>query len=338
MIGSSGKPALQIRWIQGRDVKGKLIPMVGLAVVFGALSIFVADRFVKSQTSVPVAAQEAAAPVQPAIETRKLLVASTALKYGMEITAETVQEVDWPANALPEGSFSSLAQLMEGGGKRLVLSPLSANEPILLSKLSGKDGRASLSNLLESGMRAVSIRVDDITGVAGFVTPGDRVDVLLTRQKTAPVQTSNGSEEVTAATPVSELASEVILQNVKVLTTDQSADQSSTQAAIARSITVEVSTDDAQKVALAQQLGTLYLLLRSAGDAAAAGDATFSSSNLDKEQAKPIAASATPSILSLENEGPKYKSLLVTRGHTEETFSVIDEQGNAIDTPKGANN
>jgi pilus assembly protein CpaB len=319
-------------------VKGKLIPMVGLAVVFGGLSIFVADRFVKSQTVAPAPVAEAAALPVPAVETRKLLVASAALKYGMEITPESVQEVDWPANALPQGSFASIAELT-AGGKRLVLSPIEPNEPILLSKLSGKDGRASLSNLLESGKRAVSIRVDDITGVAGFVTPGDRVDVLLTRQKNAaPVQTPSGSEEVTAATPVSELASEVILQNVKVLTTDQSADQSSVQAAVARSVTVEVSTDDAQKVALAQQLGTLYLLLRSAGDAAAANDATFTSSSLDKQQAKPVAASAAPSILSLENEGPKYKSLVVTRGHIEETFSVIDEQGNQIKAPAGANN
>ncbi len=323
-------------------MKGKLIPMVGLAVVFGGLSIFVADRFVKSQTMVSTPKTEtAAAPALPAVETRKLLVASTALKYGMEVTAESVQEVDWPTSSLPEGSFSSFAELT-AGGKRLVLAPLAPNEPILLSKLSGKDGRASLSNLLETGMRAVSIRVDDITGVAGFVTPGDRVDVLLTRQKNAAPKAVTNSEEVTASTgqPTSELASEVILQNVKVLTTDQSADQSAVQATVARSITVEVSTDDAQKVALAQQLGTLYLLLRSAGDAAAAGNATFTSSNLDKEQAKPVAATttATPSILSLENEGSKYKSLVVTRGHVEETFSVIDEQGNQIKTPTGANN
>jgi pilus assembly protein CpaB len=324
-------------------VKGKLIPMVGLAVVFGGLSIFVADRFVKSQAAAVPLTETAVAPAIPAIETKKLLVASTALKYGMEITAENVQEVDWPAASLPEGSFSSLAELT-AGGKRLVLAPLAPNEPVLLSKLSGKDGHASLSNLLETGMRAVSIRVDDITGVAGFVTPGDRVDVLLTRQKSAaPVQSGN-SEEVTASTgqPTSELASEVILQNVKVLTTDQSADQSAVQATVARSITVEVSTDDAQKVALAQQLGTMYLLLRSAGDAASSNNATFSSSTLDKEQVKPVAASiaapAAPSILSLENEGPKYKSLIVTRGHVEETFSVIDEKGNQIKSPAGANN
>ena len=329
---------------QGRDVKGKLIPMVGLAVVFGGLSIFIADRFVKSQTAAqPTETNTVAGPAVPAVETRKLLVASTALKYGMEITPETVQEVDWPANALPQGSFNSIAELVSGG-KRLVLSPMAANEPILLSKISGKDGRASLSNLLEPGKRAVTIRVDDITGVAGFVTPGDRVDVLLTREKSPPAAANGDATAATGAAP--ELSSEVILQNVKVLTADQSADQSSVQAAVAKAVTVEVSTDDAQKVALAQQLGTLYLLLRSAGDAAPSQKASFTSSNLDqavetvpvKTSAAVPSASPVSSILSIENEGPKYKSLVVTRGHVGETFSVIDEEGNQIKAQAGANN
>lgn len=316
-------------------MKGKLVPMVGLAVVFGGLSIFVADRFVKSQAPAP---QAAVAPVvaEPVITTRKILVATTALKYGSEITAESVQAMDWPVNALPAGSFESLEALNDGG-KRIVLTPIAANEPILLAKLSGKDGRAALSNLLEPGMRAVSIRVDDITGVAGFVTPGDRVDVLLTRQKTA--QQTEG-ELTTAATPTSELASEVILQNVKILTTDQSADQSATQATVARAVTVEVNSADAQKVALAQQLGTLYLLLRSAGDAAAADSDELSASGFDTKNVQPASASAlaSPSILNLENEGPKYRSLVVTRGHTGETFSVIDEKASKPTADAAGNN
>lgn len=314
-------------------MKGKLVPMVGLAVVFGGLSIFVADRFVKSQAPGPqfVAAPEVA---EPAIATRKILVATTALKYGSEITADAVQAMDWPVNSLPAGSFETLDALNDGG-KRIVLTPIAANEPILLAKLSGKDGRAALSNLLQPGMRAVSIRVDDITGVAGFVTPGDRVDVLLTRQKTTVEQSS--SELTTAATPSSELASEVILQNVKILTTDQSADQSATQPTVARSVTVEVNSDDAQKVALAQQMGTLYLLLRSAGDASSSDGVGMSSSGFDKKSVQP-ASMSSPSILSLENEGPKYRSLVVTRGHAGETFSVIDEKASKPSVEAVGNN
>ncbi len=323
----------------GRVVKGKLVPMIGLAVVFGGLSIFAADKWVKSQSVANVAtAEPAQQSSKPEIATTKIIVAKAAIKYGTEITADLVQEIDWPTNALPEGAITSLDQITKGA-KRIVLAALATNEPIVLAKLSGKDGRASLSNLLEPGQRAVTIRVDDITGVAGFVTPGDRVDVILTRQKielTQPAQ--NEGETAALPQPTSELASEVILQNVKVLTSDQSADQSAVAATVAKAVTVQVSSEDAQKVALAQQLGTLYLLLRSAGDEANTSEATISASDLNGTKPKQLTAQIdTPSISSLENEGPKFRSMIVTRGHLPETYSVMDENGNKIKPVAGNN-
>ncbi len=318
-------------------MKGKLVPMIGLAVVFGGLSIFAADRWVKSQTPVAVPVVEVAAPEAPSIETTKIVVAKDVLKYGTEITADLLQEVDWPTNALPAGSFKSIAEATDGE-KRVVLSAFAQNEPILLSKLSGKDGRGSLSNLIEPGMRAVTVRVDDITGVAGFVTAGDRVDILLTRQKNKDV----AAEGDQPATVTNELASEVVLQNVKVLTLDQSADDTSVSAVVAKAVTVEVSSDDAQKVALAQQLGTLYLVLRPAGEAANGAKKSLTASDLDgksqdtdqtasTDRTPPgAAAGRSPSIVSVENEGPKFRSLVVTRGHVAESYSVIDEKGSAI--------
>jgi pilus assembly protein CpaB len=322
---------------QGKFVKGKLVPMIGLAVVFGGLSIFAADRWIKSQTQ--VAAPVAAVVVQPVpgIETTRIVVAKDALKYGTEITAEMLQEVDWPINAIPAGSFKSIADVT-GGEKRVVLSAFALNEPLLLSKLSGKDGRGSLSNLIEPGMRAVTVRVDDITGVAGFVTTGDRVDILLTRQKIVDVQGENGQP----ASVTNELASEVVLQNVKVLTLDQNADNTSVAAIVAKAVTVEVSSDDAQKVALAQQLGTLYLVLRPAGEASNGANTSLTASNFNGRTAgadetastdrstDAASAQVSPSIINIENEGPKFRSLVVTRGHVAENYSVIDEKGSAI--------
>jgi pilus assembly protein CpaB len=318
-------------------VKGKLVPMMGLAVVFGGLSIFAADRWVKSQAPVATPVAEAAVPETPSIATTKIVVAKDVIKYGTELTADLLQEVDWPSNAVPSGSFPSIAEIT-GGEKRIVLSAFAQNEPLLLSKLSGKDGRGSLSNLIEPGMRAVTVRVDDITGVAGFVTAGDRVDILLTRQKTKDVEGENGE----AATVTNELASELVLQNVKVLTLDQNADNTSVAAVVAKAVTVEVTTDDAQKVALAQQIGTLYLVLRPAGEAATATNTSLSASELNgkstngdetasTDKAPVVAATATsPSILDIENEGPKFRSLVVTRGHVAENYSVIDEHGSTI--------
>ena len=111
------------------------------------------------------------------------MVASAPLAFGVTLSHENVMEVPWAAAQLPEGAFSSLDQLLKDG-RRAVLSPVSKNEPILKSKVTGAGQRASLSALLDDGKRAVTVRVDDVKGVAGFVLPGDRVDVLLIR--TAP--------------------------------------------------------------------------------------------------------------------------------------------------------
>jgi pilus assembly protein CpaB len=100
-------------------------------------------------------------------------------------------------------------------------------------------------------MRAVSIRVDDVSGVAGFILPGDRVDVMLTRR-------------LEGTAPDSSLATDIILQNVLVLGIDQLSDQDREKPVVARTATVAVTPEDAQKLALAQQAGTLGLALRNA--------------------------------------------------------------------------
>jgi pilus assembly protein CpaB len=305
-------------------LKGKLIPMLGLAVVFGGISIFVADSLVKSKAD---AGQSAAAPVesQKAVEFKKIVVAKAALRYGMELTADQLSEIDWPADALPVGAFASIADLT-GAGRRVVLSPVEPNEPILAAKLSGADGRATLANLLGPGKRAVTIRVDDISGVAGFVTPGDRVDVVLTRQtQGVPVQAAEGEAQTAAP---SEYASEVILSDIKVLTADQNSDVQALTPGVAKAVTIEVSTEEAQKVALAQQIGTLYLLLRAAGDQSGAESAAVTVSDLDgrgKDMAT-VAALPKASLLSLPKDKQKFRTLTVTRGHVSETFSVVEEK------------
>ena len=153
--------------------------MMGIAAVVGAASIFAADLWLRSQAS---ARTEAPAPVaaEPKVEFGRIVVAREPLRYGMPLEAARLEEIAWPQAALPPGAFSSISDLV-AGGERVVLSPIEPNEPVLLAKLSGPNGRASLSNLLAPGMRAVTIRIDEVAGVGGFVTPGDRVDVVMTR-------------------------------------------------------------------------------------------------------------------------------------------------------------
>ena len=151
---------------------------------------------------------------------------------------------------MPTGAFTKINDILSGG-RRVVLSAIEANEPVLALKITGAGQRATLSALVKPGMKAVTIRVNDVEGVGGFVLPGDHVDVVLTRQ----------IEKGSATT-------EVVLQNTRVLAVDQSADERASKAAVAKSVTLEVDTVEAQKVWLASSVGSLSLLLRKAGETA----------------------------------------------------------------------
>ena len=115
------------------------------------------------------------------MSTQTIVVAKKPLRFGTELNASMLQEVPWPAKALPAGAFTKIGDMLNGG-RRVVLTAIEANEPVLALKITGAGQRATLSALVQPGMKAVTIRVNDVEGVGGFVLPGDRVDVVLTRQ------------------------------------------------------------------------------------------------------------------------------------------------------------
>jgi pilus assembly protein CpaB len=180
--------------------------------------------------------------------TQTIVVASRPLRFGNDLSKTSLREIAWPADALPVGSFAKVEELLTGD-KRVVLTSIEANEPILSSKITGAGQRATLSAVLKDGMKAVTIRVNDVEGVAGFVLPGDRVDIALTRQ----------IDKGAAST-------DVVLQSVKVLAIDQLADERADKPSLVKAVTLEVDTPNSQKLALAGTIGTLSLALRKAGD------------------------------------------------------------------------
>ena len=219
--------------------------MIGFAVVFGLLAVFIAQVWLNNQASLR-------AKVEPAkaIASQTVVVAKQPLRFGTELTAAMLQEVPWPSDALPNGAFAKIHDIM-AGGRRVVLAAIETNEPVLSLKITGPGQRATLSALVKPGMKAVTIRVNDVEGVGGFVLPGDHVDVVLTRQ------IDKGSA-----------TTQVVLQNTRVLAVDQIADERAQKAAVAKSVTLEVDTVDAQKLWLASSVGSLSLLLRKAGETA----------------------------------------------------------------------
>jgi pilus assembly protein CpaB len=229
----------------GRIVRTSTIVMIGFAVLFGLLAVFLAQTWLNSQADARMRSLEAQ---KRPLATQTIVVASKPLRYGNELTAQALQEIPWVEQALPAGAFAKVGDLLSGG-KRIVLAAIEVNEPILSVKITGPGQRATLSALLHEGMKAVTIRVNDVEGVAGFVLPGDRVDIALTRL--------DGKGGATT---------DVVLQDAQVLAIDQSADERAATPSVAKSVTLEVDTVAAQKLGLAAQLGSLSLMLRKAGE------------------------------------------------------------------------
>jgi pilus assembly protein CpaB len=218
---------------------------VGLALL--AFSLLFAGVAVWGLRSLSSA--HAAAPRPAAVGHASVVVAARPIGFGQPLTADALKIQPWPQGAAPAGAFRSVAELT-AGQTRVALSPIAADEPILPQKISGPGGRGTLSAVIRPGMRATTIRVDDVVGVAGFVLPGDFVDVLVTR--------GEGDNKV--------MRSDVVLEDVRVLAVDQSADDGRSKPVVARAATIEVTPRQAQKLALASQVGTLSLALRGQDD------------------------------------------------------------------------
>ena len=221
------------------------IVMIGFAVLFGLLAVFLAQTWLNNQADARMKSLEAQRKTAP--PERTIVVASRPLRFGEELTATALREVPWPQDALPAGAFGKAAELTSA--KRVVLMPIDTNEAVLASKITGPGQRATLSAVLDPGMEAVAVRVNDVEGVAGFVLPGDRVDVLLTRQ----------SDKNMAST-------DVVIENARVLAIDQLADQKTDKPSVVKAVTLEVNATDGEKIALASTIGTLSLVLRKAGE------------------------------------------------------------------------
>ena len=211
---------------------------LAVAVVLGLVAVYLANAYLSRGEQQVQQAQ---------VGTTKVAVAAVPLDYGVDISPDKVKFIDYPSASLPSGSFAAYDQLAPAGKRRVVLRPIALNEPILATKLAGEGLGPSIAYLLPDGMRAAAVRVNDVSGVAGFIQPMDTVDVLITR--------AMGERQVT----------DVLLQAVKIIAIDQNAQGADGKPILAKTATLEVTPTDAQKLALAQNVGSLSLVLRKPG-------------------------------------------------------------------------
>jgi pilus assembly protein CpaB len=252
-----------------------------VALVMGGLAAFMARNWIAQH----------AAP-QAASVSNTIVVAATALPFGTVLTPDNVTEIPWTSPQFPDGAFATKTDLLKDG-RRVVLNAIERSEMVVRPKVTAPGQRASLSVLLEEGQRAVTVRVDDIRGVAGFILPGDRVDVVLLRTETQKGETENSAD--------------VLIEYVKVLAIDQLVNDRQDQpavATVAKAVTLQVSPEQAQKVLLAGNIGKLSLVLRQPGEARLAQGGRITDSDLGPgfarrgAAAKPVVEKASaPSLV-----------------------------------------
>ena len=203
--------------------------MLSIALLLSLLAAWVANRWIQGR-AVPDTAMS-------------VVVAAVEIPFGVKLEESQVKLIAWPGNsALPQGAYSSKEQVVN----KVAMNKFYPDEIITEKRISEYLGGSTLSALITKEYRAISVRVDDVVGVAGFILPGNKIDILSTRMD----RTTNKATTRT------------LLQNIKVLAVDQEASQEKEKPAIVRAVTLELRPDQAEIMVQAMQEGTIQLTLR----------------------------------------------------------------------------
>lgn len=222
-------------------MQGRNLILIGAAVLLGIVAVILANSYFAG-----VEEKQQAAAAEQRLE--RIVVATQPIEFGTQLTEQNIRLQNFPASSIPEGAFRSIPEALKDN--RVALRPIVPGEPVLASKVSGTDGRATLAALLPDGFRAISIPVNNVNGVAGFVLPGTMVDVMLLRQIEGDGATAQDQR------------ADTILENVQVLAVDQLADEKTGEPKPSATATLALTPTDAARIAVANRMGTLQLLLR----------------------------------------------------------------------------
>lgn len=209
---------------------------------------------------------------------QKVVVALVDIGVGAKVTPEMLRLVDWPSGALPPGAIGD-AKLVEG---RITRGAVSLGEPVLDSKLAPPGTSGGLSSIVADGKRAMTVRVNDVVGVAGFALPGNFVDILVNTQ----------DDRARAAGGADLAISKIVLERILVLAIAQESSRDDNKPKVVNAVTLELTPEQVEKLDLARSVGALSLVLRNQID-----PAPVNTSGATKESLlglKPLRASAAP--------------------------------------------
>jgi len=205
--------------------------LLGFSIVLSAAAAFVANSWIQNELN-----QDAS--IKDSME--KVIIASVKIPYGLEIDETHVKAIEVPKGTSPLGSFSDMEKVV-GTVSRTEIYP---GEVIIQDRIVAHGGGSTLAAMISPNKRAITVRVNDVVGVAGFLLPGNRVDIISTKKKGKKV------------------VSNTILKNIKVLAVDQTAATDKNEPIVVRSVTMEMSPSETEEVTAATKLGSLQLTLR----------------------------------------------------------------------------
>jgi pilus assembly protein CpaB len=224
---------------------------------------------------------------QSSIASNKVVVAAVDIELGSKITPQMLSTADWPSGSIPAGAFQEIKDLQE----RVVKASVLRGEAILEGKLAPPGTKGGLSAVITDGKRAMTVRVNEVVGVAGFALPGNYVDIMVNTQQ----DEKNKSGE-------SRQISKTVLEHVLVLAVAQEAGRDETKPKVVSAVTLELSPEDTEKLDLARSVGTLSLVLRNQVDKKQITTAGITKKQLfDGKEPLPVAAVGTKPVAFRRN-------------------------------------
>ena len=238
--------------------------IIGVALFLALASVLVAAKWMSEQGGAGT----------------RVAVASADIVQGSKLTEDSVQLTEWPAGSVPPGAITDLKVLEN----RIVRSDVARGEPILESKLAPPGTTGGLSAVVATGKRAMTVRVNDVVGVAGFALPGNYVDILVNLESTA---LDNGARQPSI--------SKIVLERILVLAVAQESNRDDSKPRVVNAVTLELAPDQVEKLDLARSIGSLSLVLRNQVDpqpANTSGATRESVLGLPEAKPAPVAAAA----------------------------------------------
>ena len=244
-----------------------------------------------------------------AIASNKVVVAVMDIELGSRLNSQMLTTIDWPSGSLPEGAFADLKELQD----RVVKTSIQRGEALLNAKLAPLGTQGGLSAVIAEGKRAMTVRVNDVVGVAGFALPGNYVDVMVNAQQDKAGGKGNDEQQQISKT---------VLEHVLVLAVAQEAGRDDTKPKVVNAVTLELTLEDAEKLDLARNVGTLSLVLRNQTDKQPVTTKGMTKKELFGEKEEPVvkvdkAVAAKPAVKVVRRVRPKAVTLATPKNCVE---------------------